>query len=279
MTCTGATTSTIARPLTAAWTRPPSLLRYWRLERVSFAAAYERERVPALLFLPANARPPFQVVVYFPAVNALWERSSADLRSPGPRLESVVRSGRAVLFPVYKGTYERRYPSRARGPAETRERFVRFYQDLARALDYVESRPDLDAGKSAYFGFSLGVAAGPLFMAVEPRFKTGVFLAGGVGIWPGVADPFGNSQELLIPEIDPMSFARHVTAPILMVNGLNDFIFPVEASQRPLFDRLGTPPAHKRHAVLAGGHLPDSVPESMKEILNWLDTYLGLVPR
>ncbi len=156
---------------------------------------------------------------------------------------------------------------------------MRFYQDLARALDYVESRPDLDAGKSAYFGFSLGVAAGPLFMAVEPRFKAGVFLAGGVGIWPGIADPFGNPQQPIIPEIDPMSFARHVTAPILMVNGLNDFIFPVAASQRPLFDRLGTPPAHKRHAVLPGGHLPDSVPESMKEILKWLDTYLGPVPR
>jgi dienelactone hydrolase len=250
----------------------------WRLERVSFAAAYERERVPGLLFLPRNAHPPFQVVIYFPPVNALWERSSANFRSR--HVESVVRSGRAFLLPIYKGTYERGSASAARGPAESRERFLRFYQDLARALDYVEIRRDLDAKKVAYFGFSLGVAMGPLFMAVEPRLRTGVFLSGGVGIWPGAVNPyFKNPQDPPIPEIDPMSFAAHVTAPILMVNGLNDFIFPVETSQRPLFDRLGTPPAHKRHAVLPGGHMPDSQPDAMKEILNWLDKYLGPVQR
>ncbi|NIP59164.1 MAG: SUMF1/EgtB/PvdO family nonheme iron enzyme, partial [Gemmatimonadetes bacterium] len=40
-------------------------LENWRTERVSFAAAYGEERVPALLLLPTDARPPFQTVVYF----------------------------------------------------------------------------------------------------------------------------------------------------------------------------------------------------------------------
>ena len=40
----------------------------WRMEKVSYAAAYGGERIPAYLFLPKNAKPPYQVVVVFPGV-------------------------------------------------------------------------------------------------------------------------------------------------------------------------------------------------------------------
>ncbi len=247
-----------------------------RLERISFAAAYNAERVPGLLWLPRHARPPYQVVIFFPGVNAVWERSSAGFRSP--HIESMVASGRAVLLPIYKGMYERPYAAPGGGPAELRERVVRFYQDLARAIDYVETRPDLDADKVAYFGFSMGASFGPIFLAVDPRLKAGVLLSGGAGRWFGASNPFGTGPlDPPAPELDAMSFAARVTAPVLMVNGLNDFIFPVAESQRPLFERLGTPPARKRHAVLPGGHAPDSLSQSMKEVLDWLDAYLGRV--
>jgi hypothetical protein len=39
---------------------------YWRKQRITFNATYGKERVPAYLFLPKNASPPFQTVVYFP---------------------------------------------------------------------------------------------------------------------------------------------------------------------------------------------------------------------
>src|SRR5207244_1447957 len=38
----------------------------WRVEKVSFAAAYGRERVPAFVYLPKQGRPPYEAVVYFP---------------------------------------------------------------------------------------------------------------------------------------------------------------------------------------------------------------------
>ena len=41
-------------------------------ERVSFNAAYGGERVMAHLFLPKNAVPPYQTVVYFPGAAAIW---------------------------------------------------------------------------------------------------------------------------------------------------------------------------------------------------------------
>ena len=40
----------------------------WRMEKVSYAAAYGDERIPAYLFLPKNAKPPYQVMVLFPGV-------------------------------------------------------------------------------------------------------------------------------------------------------------------------------------------------------------------
>jgi hypothetical protein len=39
---------------------------YWRKEKVSYRAAYGDERIPAFLYLPRNARPPYQAVLWAP---------------------------------------------------------------------------------------------------------------------------------------------------------------------------------------------------------------------
>jgi hypothetical protein len=70
-----------------------------------------------------------------------------------------------------------------------------------------------------------------------------------------------------------------MTQPVLMVNGREDFDLPYESAQVPMFNALGTPPEHKRHAVMEGGHLPPRPQDVFKEILDWLDRYLGPVAR
>jgi hypothetical protein len=61
-----------------------------------------------------------------------------------------------------------------------------------------------------------------------------------------------------------------------MVNGRYDFMCPLETAQLPMFSLLGTPPEHKRHAVYEIGHyIPRNV--RRKEVLGWLDRYLGRV--
>ncbi|MDX1631222.1 MAG: bifunctional serine/threonine-protein kinase/formylglycine-generating enzyme family protein, partial [Thermoanaerobaculia bacterium] len=79
---------------------------HWRLEEISFDAAYGDERVPVYLFLPENAVPPYQAVVYFPTsmAEALDSSDHLELRW----FDFILRSGRAVIHPVYKGTYERK---------------------------------------------------------------------------------------------------------------------------------------------------------------------------
>jgi len=79
-----------------------------------------------------------------------------------------------------------------------------------------------------------------------------------------------------MPEIDPVNFAPRARMPVLMLNGRDDYVFPLETAQLPLFRLLGAPEKDKRHVVLDGGHFPPRQPV-VKEILDWLDKYLGPV--
>ena len=67
---------------------------------------------------------------------------------------------------------------------------------------------------------------------MDPRFKTAVLASGGL-----------NDDES--PEIDAWNFAPRVKIPVLMLNGRDDFIFPLETHQEPLFEALGTLPPDK----------------------------------
>ena len=66
--------------------------------------------------------------------------------------------------------------------------------------------------------------------------------------------------------------------PVLMLNGRQDFAYPLKESQEPLFRLLGTPEADKRHALFEGGHVPPAN-DMMREVLGWFDRYLGPVVR
>ena len=80
----------------------------WRKHTVVFDAAYGGERMRAHLFLPKNGSPPYQTVVFFPAGDAFLLPSSRDMSLAWANF--IIRSGRAFLYPVYKGTYERMAP-------------------------------------------------------------------------------------------------------------------------------------------------------------------------
>jgi serine/threonine protein kinase/predicted esterase len=237
-----------------------------RRETVSYSAAYDGERVIAYVFLPTDVEPPYQTVVYSPGGTAYVLTSSATLPEMG-LFHFILRSGRAFVYPVYKGSYERQYPSPARGPVERRQRTVQRGQDLNRTVDYLASREDIDVERLAFLGLSAGSEYGARYLVVERRFKAAVWIGGGY-------DPTHMQHEQ--PFAVPWNYAPRVTTPVLMINGRGDFAMPVETAQRPLFDQLGTAPEHKRHVVLDGGHLPQGA-DMVREILDWLDLYLGPV--
>ncbi len=234
----------------------------WRRETVSFAAAYGDERVTAYVFLPKVSAPPYQPVVHFPGGDAQLLRSSRDLRLLN--VDYVIRSGRALVFPIYQGTYERTVV--VQGLNGYRDVTIARVKDVARTLEYIDGRSDLDADRVGFHGQSLGAYNGVLSTAQRSRFKASVLIGAGL-------TDFGSP-----PEISLVNFAPRVTVPTLLISGRDDFSYPAE-SQVALFDLLGPPPDQKRHVVLEGGHIPLRMHEVIREVLDWYDRYLGPVPR
>ena len=243
----------------------------WIREKISFDAAYGGERVLTYLFLPRNIAPPYQTVIYFPGSGSEYQSSSRNIESyyEFPMfLSFLVKNGRAVLYPVYKGTFERGNPALAAiqdaSHAYT-EYLIQLVKDFKRCIDYLETRQDIDSRKLAYYGMSWGGMLGAIIPAVEERLGASVLIAAG----------FSGSA---LPQAHQFSYVTRVRTPTLMMCGRYDTIFDVETSVKPMFDLLGTPEEHKRLLFSETDHIPPQN-EFIKETLAWLDKYLGPVKR
>ncbi len=239
-------------------------------ERIELDAAYNNERLTVFVFLPSGgkASPPYQAVVFFPGSNDIYKTSYDELRLGS--VEFVLRSGRALVYPVYKGTYERSSDLRSDVQDNSnlyRDHVVAWTRDIGRTIDYLESRDDIDTERLAYLGFSWGGALGPIMTAVEQRFRTAVFFVGGL------------MMQDVQPVADPFNFLPRVTVPVFMFNGRYDSFFPLETAIRPFFDNLGTPAADKKLTVTDSNHFVAaySANQLIRETLDWLDKYLGAV--
>jgi len=142
---------------------------------------------------------------------------------------------------------------------------IAWSKDLGRSLDYLETRPDIDRKKLAFYGMSLGAIDGIVLVALEDRFQTAVLLSGGFRFLR------------VPPEIEPINFAPRIKIPTLLLGGRQDLAHPLETAQKPFFQLLGTPEKDKRHYVFEGGHIAPRIEPIIKEILDWLDRYLGPV--
>ena len=251
-------------PLEAKLESEDDSSQYWRKERVTFSATYGKERVIAYLFLPKNAAPPYQTVVFFPGSGAQQFQRIEMNAKDFSMIDFVMKSGRALMFPIYKDTFERRGTVPGAGTNAEREETIQQTNDLRRSIDYLETRKDIDQKKLAFFGFSWGGMLGPIMTAMENRFEVAV-------LWSGGCD-----TDRVLPEADPMNFAPRVKVPVLMLNGRYDFGFPLETCQEPMFRALGTGAQDKKHILYEGGHFPQLLP-LIKETLDWLDHYLGPV--
>jgi hypothetical protein len=239
----------------------------WVKEKVDFAAGYGDERVSAYVFIPKNAALPYQTVVYFPSSVAFRLRSSENLTEMA-WVSFIPKSGRALVYPVLKGSYERYVERRPSGPAAFRQRTVWWTQDVQRTVDYIMSRDDLRNDAVAYMGMSLGAEIA-VPVALEKRFTALVLIGGAFDAqWRGST----------LPEASPWNFASRITTPTVLINGRRDFQHPYETGQVPFFNAFDVPPDDKRFIQLDAGHIPPWN-EVIKHTLDWLDRYLGPVER
>ena len=211
------------------------------------------------MYLPRDAEPPYRAIDYFPGSDPIYVREypAADRFL----FSFLITSGHAVLFPVYKGTFERGTELKSDIQDETnmyREHVIQWSKDLGRSIDYLETRSDILMDQLGYIGFSWGSAVAPVMLAIEERVKVSVLISGGLLPHP--------TQ----PEVDPFNFLPRVKVPALMINVPNDYFYPLESSQKPFFHFLAAAP--KSSVLLKGGHLPP-MNDIARETLDWLDRF------
>ncbi|MBT8396119.1 MAG: SUMF1/EgtB/PvdO family nonheme iron enzyme, partial [Gemmatimonadetes bacterium] len=257
-------------PLNAVVERTDTLEHSVR-ESISFDLPYG-ERGGVVLFLPRDSRfsPPHQAVIYWGGSGIMTTKSIDDISEAG--FDYMVRDGRVVAVPILKGAYERDDSlfTTTHGSVLQhrlgnvyRDYFIQWVNDVSTAIDYMETREDIDSERVGYFGFSFGGQTAPVVLAVEERIKAAVTNVG--GLW----------YHQYIPEADPFNFVTRVRTPIRMINGEFDIVFPYGTAQLPMYRLLGTPDEDKDHYVVPAAHIVPKI-ELMTKTLEWFDKYLGV---
>ena len=164
------------------------------------------------------------------------------------------------------------------GESNTRETWVtldNFERAGAAAIDYLESRPEVDAGKVGLYGWSMGSYWGPRVAAHDARLKAcvgamGVYLQKD-SIFKGGKPAYRANYKYMSnihdeDEFDAMAeqmtlehIAGDIKCPTLLAMGEFDELCPLEDAER-LFDLLGGPRelwVYENETHTMGGRLPD----------------------
>lgn len=234
----------------------------WNQETVLVDVPYENTPMQIYVFLPKSSIPPFQTVIYYPHIGSLYSSSLDDMIQQYQLLEFYLKSGRAVIWPIY-------YETHGRGKIQTQDiqtwRQTKLYQviDFQLTCDYLNSRNDIDTSKMAYFGVSWGGFMAPYILAIEDRIKLGILAGCGV-------HSEGNYKEL-----DQINYLPRVNIPMLLMNGRYDFDFTMN-KQQAFYDFLGTPEDDKVWIKYEHTHGAPKI-DMINESLRWLDKYFGPV--
>ena len=235
--------------------------RHWTRQRISFDSPVDDGRITLYLYLPERESSRHQTILYWPGSSSQYMASVEQSRM---QLDFALRTGRAVAYPIMKGMFERRVSPRPDWQTHKgRDLAIEEVREFRRMIDYLETRPDIESDKLAYYGNSWGGRMGAIVLSVEPRIKVAVLNQAGI-----------NAGDH--PDINVVHFLPRVQVPVLHFSGLYDTDFRFESSSKPFFDRIGTDETDKKHVVEPSGHfVPTAIVKG--ETLDWLDKYLGPV--
>lgn len=164
----------------------------------------------------------------------------------------------------------------------SRDALAQTVVDLRRAVDYLESRPDIDPNRIGYIGASMGGILGAIFAGVEPRVKAPVLLVAGgnykVLMEKSVLSPLraieGQNDRVAqalkaMDAVDPVHYVGMISPrPVLFINGDADDVVPPD-SNRALHEAAREP---KEIVWYKGGHIPP--PTMLVKVTEWLNKHV-----
>lgn len=229
-----------------------------RMVKFSYASA-GGQRVPALLYLPltASKSKPAPCLILLHGLGGNKEQMSllAGLAAPLGYASLIIdeyaqgeRAGKAGLPKTGAGMQQELMTG-------VRQTAI----DVRRGLDYLQTRPEINARRVGLIGISLGAIIGAVTAGVDTRLKATALIAGG-GDWGIILKtlsernvPVGGQKlnglqgmdwdllrAVLAPE-DPLTFAAHIAPrPLLMECGRKDLVI-VPAAAQALYDAARKP--------------------------------------
>ncbi len=185
------------------------------------------DRVPAYLYLPKGAAP---AAAGRPAV-LLQYGSGGNKRTNYIVALGEQFAGRGfVVLTIDVPLRGERKPRSARGWAQTfaeTGRFPWYLGDYSRAIDYLLTRPEVDARRVGYAGISWGAITGVTFVAHEPRVRAMASIVGGGDLLAPIRGELPPETRAAARRIDPVHHvARIAPRPLLLLNVTRDQLVP-----------------------------------------------------
>lgn len=199
---------------------------------VSYNSIHDK-RVTGLLSLPKKTTTPLPVVIL---MHGLGDHKAVDYVEYGNDL--FLKNGFAVLRIDISEHGDRKndvYDFDLTGDYKywTRNVISQTVFDLRRAIDFIETRKELDQKRIGYYGISLGGIIGTVFCGVENRIKVPVIaLAGGQLNLLYEENALSSEAKDFVSIIEPINFVKQISPrPFLMLNAKNDEIVPPAMSK------------------------------------------------
>lgn len=230
------------------------------------------KRVSALLTLPKNVEQPLPCIIL---MHGLGDRKTVDYIEAGNQY--LLDAGYAVLrldISNHGDRFEYDYDFDLTNGYRywTRELITQTVFDLRRAVDFIQTREELDHQRIGYYGISLGGIIGTIFCSVEERIDVPVIvLAGGnLNLMFGKKALSADTRDYL-SIIDPINYVGKIAPrPLLMINAENDDIVP------PITSRLLFKAAKKPKEIIwhPSKHHDLPIEKAYPEGIQWFDRYL-----
>ena len=155
----------------------------WIKERIKIKVGYDNEEMDILIFKPKKSFNKLESVIIYPGANYYRTPPDIDDVNPGEYgLDFIIKSGRALVWPAYKGSMNRITDLNISFPS-TQDQFRLFRQllsawtvDTSRAIDYLQSREDMDPDNLFYVGMSYGQLVYPTRPSIRKKIQCSNFI-------------------------------------------------------------------------------------------------------
>jgi dienelactone hydrolase len=239
-----------------------------KIHDVSYAGP-DGERVSAYLVVPPG-KGPFPAVAYLHGAGQ--DRRAMVLPATWLAGRRAVALSVSSPFTRPEGQVTARGIEGVRGE---RNLTILGVKELRRAVDLLQSRPEVDDDRIGFLGFSAGARTGALLAGVEHRLKAIVLMSGGETTVDQVLEAVDRRDRdklrPLFEDTDGLAYvARSSPTKLLFQDGREDEIVPRDALQR-LYSAAGKP---KELRWYEGGH--DLPLQAYRDHLAWLTKTLSI---